>query len=162
MGRQFVNSEKLQVATIYAETPISRRKYVDILLIADCILMLFDAIQVQVQVQNVLYWIYYKETQVTKGMCKSKTRQMKKMHQDKLYTHTSWQIAYILALEHEFIYLNEYTHACMNSHMRVYIPACKYGGCSHTSKFEHKYKYHQIFRDLTDMHALDEIYTKYT
>ena len=35
--------------------------------------------------------------------------------------------------------------------------------CMFTHKqVEHKYKYHQIFRDLTDMHALDEIYTKYT
>ena len=109
-------------------------------------------VQVQVQVQNVLYCIYYKGTQSNNKHVHGKRQdKANRMYQNELHTNT-WAANNTLEG-----YMNSYTckwyidtstfvcthkmqpcmHACPHTHMHACIHTWMHDACKHTARLEH-------------------------
>ena len=126
-------------------------------------------VQVQVQVQNVLYCIYYKGTQSNNKHVQGKRQdKANRMYQNELHTNT-WAANNTLEGVHElihlqmiyrYIYISVHTQdAAMHAYMRTYAHACMYTHMNVWCMQAHSQDWTYKETLILQIYMLDKIYT---
>ena len=125
-------------------------------------------VQVQVQVKNVLYCIYYKGTQSNKHVQSKRQDKANRMYQNELHTNT-WAANNTLEGVHElihmqmiyrYIYISVHTQdAAMHACMCTYAHACMYTHMNVWCMQAHSQAWTYKETLILQIYMLDKIYT---